>query len=959
MGKPKSQKKPRKGGVDFKKIKRKIGRKLPPPKNATNTEIKSKAIVLPEQSITAEKAGLAVSKKGLTLKELLQHTSHHNNKVRKGALLGIKDILLKHPAELRLNKIAVIEKLRELISDDDKLVRETLYQLFKTVIFPGCVKDNQGPLVSLMMAYIFDAMTNLALDVRLMAFKILDLVVQFYPSSFALYAEKILPKYEDIMRKKHFLEDKSKLKSILAGLIRCLSLLPSNERNHSAVKNDTQADGMLHAYEPEDAKESIDQFQKLSLPSGISDITKQLKDLLSILVGCFHDFMPSLHSTTQLDVQSCDCLQFILQSVDFIIGFLVSGICRSEPDPHILLPFQKPGAITYDQSLSPMMLKKLWNVFPLNLVHHLSGKEEDRIFMLDTVITKIYLQSSKCSYSPSALLDKFLEFIESSTVYKGFAYWTSYFYGTYVIIKTLKSSILWSGGLCYYLGLLVINSLLDLILVSNNLLLFARFGYTFHQRWNTLTHSGKVFQERHCVPHIPYTSQLITSKGGNYPLYGASNFNQHLLLQAFTEVFRNSSPESPMKLACLSVIEEMLAPERNLDANDPTLLDYQITWMHYLPSLLILLDNKSPLCSEAVLRLQLHVGQVAPVNSIFSQEFDTMQYSFRCFFSQQIDNAVCYGPFVRLGADIQELAVCCLYYFSFMDAQLLQSLVSCCLCDDIEPSMILRILEVLQSAFRAGHIQVADYTSFHVTLLSRFQVYPEKTESAIKYNGKSNPKAFKSVTSSICSCLSQIGDDYLVFQLLENIIIDQICGEMPMENKCGFLRMLVTLDSRPTRLSDQSIVKLSLALARYLIDVVSTFKEDDQESTPVTRAKRRSYYLLPSFHLFYGSKKLSSLVLNTMGSWISEPSSSLGSRHTHLTADRSITICAIGSVLFHMNKDVKIRQILLSCKIESETMLQNLLNLLSAEGTNLTLEERHKIQKAYDRMRAIASNEVV
>lgn len=56
------------------------------------------------------------------------------------ALLGIKDILLKHPAELKLHKLAVIEKLRERIGDDDKLVRETLYQLFKSVIFPGCVK---------------------------------------------------------------------------------------------------------------------------------------------------------------------------------------------------------------------------------------------------------------------------------------------------------------------------------------------------------------------------------------------------------------------------------------------------------------------------------------------------------------------------------------------------------------------------------------------------------------------------------------------------------------------------------------------------------------------------------------------------------------------------------------------------------------------------------------------------
>ncbi|CAI9753433.1 unnamed protein product [Fraxinus pennsylvanica] len=140
--KAQSKKKAQKRGIDFKKIKKKIGRKLPPPKNATNTEIKSKAIVLPEQSVASEKAGLAVSKKGLTLKELLQQTSHHNSKVRRDALIGIKDVFLKHPAELKLHELAVIEKLRERIGDDDKLVCETLYQLFKSVIFPGCKEEN-------------------------------------------------------------------------------------------------------------------------------------------------------------------------------------------------------------------------------------------------------------------------------------------------------------------------------------------------------------------------------------------------------------------------------------------------------------------------------------------------------------------------------------------------------------------------------------------------------------------------------------------------------------------------------------------------------------------------------------------------------------------------------------------------------------------------------------------------
>lgn len=53
------------------------------------------AIILPEQSVASEKEGLAVNKKGLTLKELLQQTSHHNPKVRRGtSLLSWKCSLL-------------------------------------------------------------------------------------------------------------------------------------------------------------------------------------------------------------------------------------------------------------------------------------------------------------------------------------------------------------------------------------------------------------------------------------------------------------------------------------------------------------------------------------------------------------------------------------------------------------------------------------------------------------------------------------------------------------------------------------------------------------------------------------------------------------------------------------------------------------------------------------------------
>lgn len=60
--------------------------------------------------------------------------------------------------------------------------------LFSAFVF----QDNQGPLVSLMMTYIFTAMTHLAIDIRLMAFKCCDLLVQHYPASFSLYAEEVI-----------------------------------------------------------------------------------------------------------------------------------------------------------------------------------------------------------------------------------------------------------------------------------------------------------------------------------------------------------------------------------------------------------------------------------------------------------------------------------------------------------------------------------------------------------------------------------------------------------------------------------------------------------------------------------------------------------------------------------------------------------------------------------------------
>ncbi|KAJ0739367.1 putative pre-rRNA-processing protein Ipi1 [Helianthus annuus] len=608
----------KKRGVDFKKIKRKIGKKLRPPKNTTNTELKSKAIILPEQSLASEKAGLAVSKRGLTLKELLQQTSHHNAKVRRDALVGIRDIFLNHPSELKMHKLRVIEKLRERMSDEDKVVRETLYQLLKTVIFPACKEGNQGTFISLMMAYVFNAMTHLTIDVRLMAFKTFDLVVQHYPVSFSMFAEKVhvvirlwtfmlsfvvhlqnsvysyvliyLPKsffnlqiiqhYKEILQKNQFnLHDKGKLKSVLAGLAYCLSLLPCNTTDNNSSTDNAVADRrILHAFESETHKDH----------SGFSSTEKELKGLLPILISGIQDFMPSCLA---METQSYDCVLSILKSIDLVVKFFVNGKGRSAKQLKVSLPSN--GS---DQVVLQKLLKKLFVLFPLNPTHQSSEKVENRLFKLNVIVSEIFFCLYDWSAPPSVFLDKFLVFIIDALSEKAF---------TEVFKKCDPESSM---------------KLVCLSAVEEMLFLVSSFTYI------------SVFTINHCFFFLNYF--LVSD------------------LQKTSWVSPNTS--------------------------DSEIIDFQISWIREIPLLLTLLGDKNPLATKDVLRLQLHLAQCGT----HSQELDNMQYTLREFYSTcPCDGDISYGPFMKLGREIQELSVCCLYYFSFMDPSLLQSVAGCCLCE--------------------------------------------------------------------------------------------------------------------------------------------------------------------------------------------------------------------------------------------------------------------------------------
>uniref|UniRef100_A0A1D1Z3Z9 Testis-expressed sequence 10 n=1 Tax=Anthurium amnicola TaxID=1678845 RepID=A0A1D1Z3Z9_9ARAE len=861
-----SKKPKRAGGVDFKKIKHKIGRKLPPPKNATNTLVKSKAIVLPEQSVVSERSGLAVSSRGLTLREELQRTSHPSAKTRKDALTRIRDLLLKNPLELKLHKFIIMEKLRERMCDNDKAVRETLYHLLKTVIFPRIKEEFTGPVIPSIMAYVFNAMTDLALDIRLMAFKFFHLIVLNCPSSFSLYAEKVLDCYGDIMRNMQlYLEHKSKIKDILGGLLHCLSFALIKERVGPQHGEGNATWRPLHAFGSGPPKEH----------TGFSFIMKKLEELLPLLINCFQEFMFAVHGMPTIDAPSFNCMLCILQIINLAVGFSVAEKDQLHRSSRVSVPslFKCPDTVNMNICAC---LRKLWEMFPTRSMHQSMEKDDNKYFILNIRITEIFFQLSELMDYTEVLREKFLEFIE----------------------------IALCGQIC-----------------SN-------------------TQSCMAIQEKYLVSVIEFIPGLVSIMTGHWKVR---------LLMAFTSAFQNCRVDSRLMSACLSALMDMLIPRGTtllFDINSQEMLCYQVVWLCKLPELLLRLGDKHPSLSKVILELLLRIGQCSVHQSPLALEYDKLQFSLREFYRTYDDLGVShYGPFVKLPIDCQEIAICCLYYFSTLHLPLLEALTFCCLCNDLERIVPLRIIEVLHSVYKSGCLKLADYIGFLVTVVARFKVFPERFCSGNEKIGKvSNYGHFKAVTEAVFSCLSEIGDHSLLLKILEKTVFEEMNLKPHLENMHGILRMIVLLDSKPSVFLLEASSTLGQFIFAYLIDASYYMPEDI--NVPVHNEDIHIYqiYVRPCISLFLRSDKLLYEVLKSFSS--------------HLSAKNdfeSSEVDIVASTITFMLKDVKLHHHLSSSKEAIKNILQNIYGFLYKNRNNMALEKRHKMQSVFYQLKTEAS----
>ncbi|KAG0590671.1 hypothetical protein KC19_1G118100 [Ceratodon purpureus] len=907
-------------GIDFKRVKSKVGRKLPPPTNATKTDFKSKAIVIPGQSVAADKDGVAVNQRNQTLKELLTQSMHYSEKVRKEALIGLKDLFTRFPTELPMHAMAIVEKLSPRITDYDKAVRQTLLLLLRTTILPGLPQGMMAPLVPGLMAHVSSAMTHLVMDVRASACSFLDLLVQHYPDLVvSSFSGQIVQHYVDLLGKGGVSgQAVNRVGDVLSSLVNFLTSLKTSistqplgaatngTRSHcwgqkyTASKqmgttelralhghNSRRPNGYLgllgrrveHGFESGLRKDGQAMGTGAGQQTGVASkriqntgvqgqVIVMAAPLVPVLIDCWADCAPTVCAGPMPDAVNLRCMVSITQALSllfqcFSLEGSARGLCKSSFSSYFVTGEEDwEMRIWMRQHFLSGLQKHVLAAFPVAAPSiRLPAKVEEDLVALNVGICEVMLY---LIVPPHKETENKIEHYASVVTLQ---YYESALYG-----MMLPSSEMAAG-------------VVDSKLAEPHLKLL--------------------------ISHLPVLLSCITH---DWIIR---------LLQAFTKVFESSKAHSAIKLSCLSAMAEILLSQGDGGKVDVP-LQFQKQWMQALPRLLWELKHTHVSVTQAVLQMLLHIGRSAPEGSTLSEEYAALQphmIPFFCTFlaSSKSEGKCLFGPFVKLSRECQELAVDTMCYWRNFSSPFLKAMAHCCVSDEVSLEVAIRVVEVFQNVFMRGSSGLAEHLSFLVTLLAGHTTAQAGREALA---GVLSCKArIKSISESgilgetivrrkialagvVCSSLTQLGDCNLVLYLLGPSIQKELVRFPSFDSVHSFLCAVAVLST--DKRSDSS--DLPEALRTIIPQCVAEFLIAFFKCESLAGGDAYSMVLQrPCFLLLSRSQDFTHAVLSTVRSFLTEVSQvSAG--------DLLEDMCAVAQTLLLICKQEKLLRVLSNSK---------------------------------------------
>eukprot|EP00890_Picochlorum_soloecismus_P003035 jgi/Picsp_1/3732/NSC_06568-R1_protein len=207
-------------GIDFKRAKHKVGKKLPKADNETDTTIRSQKLILSEQSLAVDKTGHATTSRKSTLKELLGQCHHYSAKVRLKALHGLLELATEYPVEVSSHAHEVVSITSDRATDPDKACRNAYCAFLSNAFFPALGKTALRPFIPLLMGHICSSMTHLSHQIRESGIKLMQVVLEWRPDVVAeQYFFQVAQHFIDALSRS------SRGRSISAGSLKTLSEL--------------------------------------------------------------------------------------------------------------------------------------------------------------------------------------------------------------------------------------------------------------------------------------------------------------------------------------------------------------------------------------------------------------------------------------------------------------------------------------------------------------------------------------------------------------------------------------------------------------------------------------------------------------------------------------------------------------------------------------------------------------
>uniref|UniRef100_A0A671UG91 Testis expressed 10 n=1 Tax=Sparus aurata TaxID=8175 RepID=A0A671UG91_SPAAU len=181
---------------DFQKVKLKVGKKKPKADNATNTNFRSKGINLTEQ-LKRDTSGPTTHRQ-LGINDLLSQLHHYNANVKHSALSGLRELLPLNPSLLEQHLSRLLSEVAAVFTDKDGNVRVAATRVLK-FIAQSVPAERVAPFFALLSAHLSCAMTHIETGIQEDAMKILDVLLEHYPSLLAARPAVLLTNFLELI----------------------------------------------------------------------------------------------------------------------------------------------------------------------------------------------------------------------------------------------------------------------------------------------------------------------------------------------------------------------------------------------------------------------------------------------------------------------------------------------------------------------------------------------------------------------------------------------------------------------------------------------------------------------------------------------------------------------------------------------------------------------------------------